>query len=45
MPFSAFEDDPITIEAQYPNFAKVVKSFFKEMLDEDPNDPEAMDYQ
>ena len=45
MPFSAFEDDPITIEAQYPNFAKVVKAFFKEMLDEDPNDPEAMDYQ
>lgn len=45
MPFSAFEDDPITIEAQYPNFAKVVKAFFKEMLDEDPNDPEAMDFQ
>ena len=44
-PFSAFEDDPITIEAQYPNFAKVVKAFFKEMLDEDPNDPEAMDLQ
>lgn len=46
MPFSAFEDDPITIEAQYPNFAKVVKSFFKEMVpDEDINDPDVIDYQ
>lgn len=46
MPFSAFEDDPITIEVQYPNFAKVVKTYFKEMVpDVNYKDPEEMDFQ
>jgi len=30
-PFVNYDNDPISIEYQYPEFARVVKSFFKEM--------------
>ena len=31
MPFTSYDNDPISIEVQYPEFFRVVKSFFKEM--------------
>ena len=31
MPFTSFDNDEMSIEYQYPNFFKIVKSFFKEM--------------
>lgn len=31
MPFTSFDNDPISIEVQYPEFFRVVKAFFKEM--------------
>ena len=31
MPFTSYDNDPISIEYQYPEFFKIVKSFFKEM--------------
>ena len=31
MPFTAYDNDPTSIEYQYPEFFRVVKAFFKEM--------------
>lgn len=31
MPFTAYDNDPISIEMQYPEFFRIVKAFFKEM--------------
>ena len=31
MPFTSYDNDPIAIETQYPEFFRVIKSFFKEM--------------
>lgn len=33
MPFSNFDNDPISIEYNYPEFSKIVKAFFVEMGD------------
>lgn len=33
MPFSNFDNDPISIEYNYPEFARIVKAFFVEMGD------------
>ena len=48
MPFTSFDNDPISIEYQYPEFFRVVKSFFKEMdilTPEELNDPDELDVQ
>lgn len=48
MPFTSFDNDPISIEYQYPEFFRVVKSFFKEMdilTPEELNDEDELDYQ
>lgn len=48
MPFTSFDNDPISIEYQYPEFFKVVKAFFKEMeilSPEELNNPDELDIQ
>ena len=46
MPFTSYDNDPISIEMQYPEFFRVVKSFFKEMgilEGDDLNNPDVLD--
>lgn len=46
MPFTSYDNDPISIEVQYPEFFRVVKSFFKEMgilEGDDLNNPDVLD--
>lgn len=48
MPFTSFDNDPISIEMQYPEFFRIVKAFFKEMdilTPEELNDADELDYQ
>lgn len=48
MPFTAYDNDPISIEMQYPEFFRIVKAFFKEMeilSPEELNDPDELDMQ
>ena len=48
MPFTSYDNDPISIEFQYPEFFRVVKSFFKEMdilTPEELNNPDELDFQ
>lgn len=48
MPFTSFDNDPISIEMQYPEFFRIVKAFFKEMeilSPEELNDPDELDVQ
>ena len=46
MPFTSFDNDPISVEYQYPEFFRVVKAFFKEMgilEGEDLTNPDILD--
>lgn len=48
MPFTSYDNDPISIEMQYPEFFRIVKAFFKEMeilSPEELNDPDELDIQ
>lgn len=48
MPFTSYDNDPISIEMQYPEFFRIVKAFFKEMeilSPEELNDPDELDVQ
>ena len=38
LPFTSFDNDPISIEMQYPEFFRIVKGFFEEM-DREKTDP------
>jgi len=48
MPFTSYDNDPISIEVQYPEFFRVVKAFFKEMnvlTPEELGDNDELDFQ
>ena len=48
MPFTSYDNDPMSVEYQYPEFFRIVKAFFKEMeilTPEELNDSDELDTQ